>query len=222
MTLVGTPWYSTKLTQVTLTLFGSKSGGFHQPTDRKSLSCCRTCVTRSSSNQDECASAFKELRQRLVSAPVLAFPDFHQPFIMDTDASDMWEWELCCHRSWVVRNALYPMLCHQTGSGGCGHLRPTFRLYLLGTHFLLWTDHSSLICLWNIKKPEGQLTHWLERLQEYDFTVQYRSGTVGGILMLMLCSRSLVIKAAERATFKLHTKRRLCPRCSLLPVEGSL
>ncbi|MDA8031805.1 MAG: RNA-directed DNA polymerase, partial [Alphaproteobacteria bacterium] len=29
----------------------------------------------------ECASAFQELRQRLVSAPILAFPDFNQPFI---------------------------------------------------------------------------------------------------------------------------------------------
>ena len=91
------------------------------------------------------------------------------------------------------------------GIVSCGHLCPTFRLYLLGTHFLLWTDHSSLICLWNIKEPEGQLAHWLEKLKEYDFTVQYRSGTVGGILMLMLCSRCLVIKVAERATLTLHS-----------------
>ena len=52
--------------------------------------------------------------------------------------------------------------------------------------------------------------------------VQYRSGTVGGILMLMLSSRSLVIKAAERATLKLQSQRRLRPWFSLLPVEGSL
>ena len=37
----------------------------------------------------ECASAFQELRQRLVSAPILAFPDFNQPFTLDTDASDV-------------------------------------------------------------------------------------------------------------------------------------
>ena len=38
---------------------------------------------------DEGSSAFRELHQRLVSAPVLAFPDFRQQFILDTDASDM-------------------------------------------------------------------------------------------------------------------------------------
>ena len=38
---------------------------------------------------DECQWAFEELRQSLSSAPVLAFPDFSRPFILDTDASDV-------------------------------------------------------------------------------------------------------------------------------------
>ena len=37
----------------------------------------------------EGASAFQELCRRLVSAPILAFPNFNQPFILDTDASDV-------------------------------------------------------------------------------------------------------------------------------------
>ena len=36
---------------------------------------------------DQCDNAFRELKQRLTSAPILAFPDFSQPFILDTDAS---------------------------------------------------------------------------------------------------------------------------------------
>ena len=36
----------------------------------------------------ECQLAFDRLRQRLVIAPVLAFPDFTRTFILDTDASD--------------------------------------------------------------------------------------------------------------------------------------
>ena len=36
---------------------------------------------------NECLTAFTELRRRLTSAPVLAYPDFNQPFILDTDAS---------------------------------------------------------------------------------------------------------------------------------------
>ena len=36
----------------------------------------------------ECQSAFKELRHHLIVSPVLAFPDFLKPFIVDTGASD--------------------------------------------------------------------------------------------------------------------------------------
>ena len=36
----------------------------------------------------ECQSAFEELRRNLTAAPILAFPDFEKPFILDTDASD--------------------------------------------------------------------------------------------------------------------------------------
>ena len=37
---------------------------------------------------DECQAAFDELRRRLVTSPVLAYPDYTKPFTLDTDASD--------------------------------------------------------------------------------------------------------------------------------------
>ena len=36
----------------------------------------------------QCQVAFDELRRRLVTAPVLAYPDYTKPFTLDTDASD--------------------------------------------------------------------------------------------------------------------------------------
>jgi hypothetical protein len=38
--------------------------------------------------QNECQSAFEELKSRLVSSPILAHPDFSKKFILDTDASN--------------------------------------------------------------------------------------------------------------------------------------
>ena len=52
-----------------------------------------------------------------------------------------------------------------------------FRPYLLGKKFTLRTDHSSLIWMQNFKEPEGQLARWLEKLQEYDFSILHRQGS---------------------------------------------
>ena len=37
----------------------------------------------------QCEQAFKELKQRLTSAPILTLPDFSKQFVLDTDASDV-------------------------------------------------------------------------------------------------------------------------------------
>ena len=52
-----------------------------------------------------------------------------------------------------------------------------FRHYLLGRKFILRTYHGSLVWLRNFKEPEGQLARWLERLEEYNFTVVHRKGS---------------------------------------------
>ena len=38
---------------------------------------------------DDCQRAFEEFRQRLVTVPILVFPEFSLTFILDTDASDI-------------------------------------------------------------------------------------------------------------------------------------
>jgi len=51
-----------------------------------------------------------------------------------------------------------------------------FRQYLLSGTFTLRTDHGALTWLQQFKEPEGQLARWLEKLQEYHFTIVHRPG----------------------------------------------
>ena len=55
-----------------------------------------------------------------------------------------------------------------------------FHYYLYGRRFTLRTDHASLRWLLNFRKPKGQIAHWLQKLQKYDFEIQHRLGRSHG------------------------------------------
>ena len=49
--------------------------------------------------------------------------------------------------------------------------------FVTGRQFTLRTDHGSLVWVKKLKEPEGQLAQWLERFEEYDFSVLHRRGS---------------------------------------------
>ncbi len=136
---------------------------------------------------EECATAFAELKSRLVSAPVLAFPNYSIPFTLDTDASQVGIGVVLSQ----VQNGQERVIAYASRTLSKSERRycvtrkellavvtfiQQFRHYLLGRHFLLRTDHGSLRWLQQFKEPEGQLVRWLEQLQDYDFEIVHRPG----------------------------------------------
>ena len=132
--------------------------------------------------------AFEELRGRLVSAPVLAFPDYSKPFILDTDASeagigavlsqlrDDGSEAVIAYASRVLTRPERRYCVTRKELLAVVTFIQHFRSYLLGREFQLRTDHGSLTWLANFKEPEGQLARWLERLQEFHFHIVHRPG----------------------------------------------
>ena len=114
----------------------------------------------------ECQEAFDSLKWKLIQAPILSFPNFSEPFILDTDASNTAIGAVLSHRIdgqakvvayasraltkserkyCVTRNELLAVV----------HFVKYFRLFLYGKRFT--KDHGSLRWLLNFKNPEGQL-----------------------------------------------------------------
>ena len=56
---------------------------------------------------------------------------------------------------------------------GTGH----FRVYLLGRHFKLFTDHNALRWL-HTMEAKGRLARWIMDLQEFNFSVVHRADRI--------------------------------------------
>jgi len=135
----------------------------------------------------ECANSFAELKQRLTTAPVLAFPDYSKQFILDTDTSQEGigavisqecngQEQVIAYASRTLSKAERKYCVTRKELLAVVTFIRHFRPYLLGRMLQLRTDHSSLQWLQNFREPEGQLARWLEQLQEYDFTIVHHAG----------------------------------------------
>ena len=137
--------------------------------------------------EEDQKQAFHTLKAAFTSIPMLSLPTPEDLFILDTDAS---EFAIGAELSQVQNGeervisfgsfALSPeqkRYC-TTRKELLAIIRFTrqYRHYLLGRHFIIRTDHSSLTWLLNFKNPQGQLARWLEELSQYDMKVQHRPG----------------------------------------------
>ena len=112
----------------------------------------------------ECQCSFEELKYKLTTAPVLAYPDFSKPFILDTDASDFGIGGVLSQKGndgeeHVVSYASRSL--SKTERRYCVTRRELlavvvftqhFRPYLLGREFTLRTDHGSLTWLQSLAR----------------------------------------------------------------------
>lgn len=56
-----------------------------------------------------------------------------------------------------------------------------FKPYLEGYHFVAITDHVALSWLMKLREPSGRLARWVMELQQHDFEIKYRKGTLNRV-----------------------------------------
>ena len=135
----------------------------------------------------ECQNAFDRLKLMLSSAPVLTLPNDTGSYRLDVDASDHGIGAVLSQfqdgqekviayasRLYSQQEARYCVTRKELLSAV--HFTKVFRQYLLGRPFVLRTDHSALQWLRRTPEPIGQQSRWLERLEEFDYSVEHRAG----------------------------------------------
>ncbi len=136
---------------------------------------------------DECEESFNKLKLALSTAPVLAFPDYTQQFILTTDASGIALGAVISQ----LHNESERVICYASRSLNGAEINycttekeclaviwstKLFRHYLYGVKFKIRTDHGSLVWLMNSKDFTGRLMRWSLKLSEYDFDIEYIPG----------------------------------------------
>ena len=136
--------------------------------------------------------SFETLKTRLMSSPILAYPDPEgSEFVLETDASNLAIGAVLSQiqngEEKVIR--YYSHALSKPETNYCVTRKELlaivesvkhFHCYLYGRHFRLRTDHGSLRWLTNFKEIEGQLARWLEVLGTYDYEIEHRAGSRHG------------------------------------------
>ena len=128
-------------------------------------------------------SAFDDLKQAMTAGPVLALPDFSQPFVLETDASGIGIGAVLSQKGHPI--AFFSKKMPQKMQKQGAYVRELyaiteslakFRHYLLGHKFTIRTDQQSLRHLMDqtLQTPEQQA--WLHKFLGYDFQIEYKAG----------------------------------------------
>jgi hypothetical protein len=129
----------------------------------------------------------RQLQDALVSAPILACPDFNPPFKLHTDVSNVGlggiltqefdrDERVICYVSKALSNAELEYSATEKECLAVIFAVEKLRCYLEFTKFTVVTDFYALKWLHSLKNPVGRLERWVLRLQKFDFEVVHRPG----------------------------------------------
>ncbi|KAL6463358.1 hypothetical protein MHYP_G00277490 [Metynnis hypsauchen] len=143
---------------------------------------------------EQCKQSFNELKACLVTAPVLAYANFSQPFILEIDASYQGlgavlsqEYDGKVRPIAYASRALTPPERNMSNYSSMKleflalkwAMTEKFREYLLGQKCEVWTDNNPLSYL-NTAKLGATEQRWAAQLAAFDFVIKYRSGRSNG------------------------------------------
>ena len=137
---------------------------------------------------DDCLEAFSKLKKALTSAPVLHPPIWGESFELMCDASDYAVGVVLGQRVDKKPHVIY-YASHTLNDAQLNYTVTEkeflavifgfekFRPYLIGSHVIVYTDHSALKHLLSKKDAKPRLVRWILLLQEFDCEIRDKKGS---------------------------------------------
>ena len=135
----------------------------------------------------ECHESFEKLKKCLITSPILQVPNWKAPFEIMCDASDHAVGAVLGQREGKVPHVIY--YASKTLNEAQKNYTTTerellaiafaldkFRSYVLGSHIVVFTDHSALKFLMTKRDAKPRLIRWILLFQEFDLEIRDKKG----------------------------------------------
>jgi len=130
-----------------------------------------------------CEASFQELKQRLVSAPILTVPKGNEGYVVYSDASRQGLGCVLMQNGKVVAYASRQLKPHELNYpthdlelAAVIFTLKIWRHYLYGAQCEVYTDHKSLKYIFTQKELNLRQRRWLELLKDYTLEIKYYPG----------------------------------------------
>lgn len=177
-----------------------------------------------------CEEAFCKLKEKLVTSPVLIYPDFKQTFIVTTDASEYAVGAVVSQGD-IPHDRPIQYFSKTLGPAQSNYsviekellaivwAIENFRHYLYGREFLVITDHKPLIYLFGTKNINSRLYRWKLTLMEYQFKIIHRKGTQNVVADALSRIRTNDIEGNEKRVESLESILEKSNLCSVKVIQ---
>lgn len=132
---------------------------------------------------EEAQQVFEKLKEVMSSCPVLSLPDFDQPFVLECDASSdgigavlMQNKHPIVYESRKLNKLEKLYSIYDKEMLAIMHALTKFRQNLVGSRFVVKTDHNSLRYFLGQKDLNDRQQKWISKIQAYDFEIEYVKG----------------------------------------------
>ena len=167
---------------------------------------------------EECEQSFQELKQRLVTPPILTLPSGSDGFVIYSDASHkglgcvlMQQRKVIAYASRQLKTYERNYPTHDLELAAVVFPLKIWRHYLYRERCEIYTDHKSLKYFFTQKELNMRQRRWLKLLKDYDYTINYHPGkanvvadalsrkTIAGSVFAMFTMQRELLLDLERA-----------------------